>query len=437
MRVRIGAPLCVLLALGACANDDSSGSDSATTVVMVTAPPTTSPATTPPSADVSTTAGATTTTLELFTSGEVVASRESQPVVGERIAVAPTTSADEPVAIEFRPGTGTAFVVERAGRVRRLVDGVLSDPVLDLTHQVLPEAEWGFLGMTFSPDGAFAYINETDGYVTRIHEFAVLDDETFALASDRIVYQFDQPGEGHKGGDLLFGPDGYLYIPIGDGGTPRDIDDPLYNDGRRVALSLVTPLGKLLRIDPEPTDTASYTVPADNPFVDVPGALPEIWSIGLRNPWRVAFDPETGDLWIGDVGSFDIEEVDWAAAVDGKDAAKGISFGWSAWEGTRRLNVDQPAAGHLIPVYEYVHGPLGCSIVGGEVYHGTLFPELTDLYVFGDYCSGEVWTLDPKHPAEPVRSIANVPFLVDITADLDGELHLVSVVDGVTRLVVD
>jgi len=307
--------------------------------------------------------------------------------------------------------------------------------VLDLTHMVVSEAEWGFLGMTFSPDGAFAYINETDGFVTRIHEFEVLDDETFAAASDRVVYQFDQPGEGHKGGDLLFGPDGYLYIPIGDGGTPRDIDDPLYNDGRRVALSLVTPLGKLLRIDPEPTETASYTVPADNPFVDVPGALPEIWSIGLRNPWRVSFDHATGDLWVGDVGSFDIEEINWVPAVDGKDAAKGISFGWSAWEGTRRLNADQPAAGHLIPIYEFRHGLLGCSVVGGEVYHGTLFAELDGLYVFGDYCSGEVWTLDPEHPTDPVRSIANLPYLVDITADLDGELHLVSVVEGVTRLV--
>ncbi|MCE9622874.1 MAG: PQQ-dependent sugar dehydrogenase [Actinomycetia bacterium] len=436
MRGRIGTSLLVLLALGACSNDDGSGSDSATTVVMVTAPPTAAPTTTQPPADVSTTAGSTTSTLELFTTGESVASRQSQPVVGERIPLAPTISADQPVAIEFRPGTGTAFVVERSGRVRRLVDGALSDPVLDLTNEVDAEAEWGFLGMAFSPDGAFVYINETDGYVTRIHEFAVLADETFATESDRIVYQFDQPGEGHKGGDLLFGPDGYLYIPIGDGGTPRDIDDPLYNDGRRVALSLVTPLGKMLRIDPQPSDTAAFTVPADNPFVDVPDALPEIWSVGLRNPWRVAFDPATGDLWIGDVGSFDIEEIDWVAAVDGKDAAKGISFGWSAWEGTRRLNTDQPAAGHLIPVYEFVHGPLGCSVVGGEVYHGTQFPELENLYVFGDYCSGEVWTLDPKHPTEPVRSIANLPYLVDITADLDGELHLVSVVDGVTRLVV-
>ncbi len=437
MRVRIGASLCALLALGACSSDDSSGSDSATTVVLVTAPPTTAPATTPPASGAPTTSGQTTSTLELFTAGEVVASRQSQPVIGERLALAPMVSADQPVAIEFRPGTGTAFVVERAGRVRRFVDGELSEPVLDLTHQVVSEAEWGFLGMTFSPDGAFAYINETDGYVTRIHEFAVLDDETFAEESDRIVYQFDQPGEGHKGGDLVFGPDGYLYIPIGDGGTPRDIDDPLYNDGRRVALSLVTPLGKLLRIDPAPTDTASYTVPVGNPFVDVPGALPEIWATGLRNPWRVSFDAATGDLWIGDVGSFDIEEIDWATAVDGVDAAKGISFGWSAWEGTRRQNVDQDPAGHLIPIWEFVHGPLGCSVVGGEVYHGTLFPELRGLYVFGDYCSGEVWTLDPKDPTAPVRSIANVPYLVDITADLDGELHLVSVIDGITRLVVE
>lgn len=430
MRKRFAVLVSVLVALSACADDNDTGSASATTVVMVTAPPTSL------ALSESSTSSVPVGIVQSFTTGEEVASRQQPPVVGERLALAPTTFGDEPVATVFRPGTGTAFVVERAGRVRWLVDGRLSDPVLDLTEEVVAEAEWGFLGMTFSPDGAFAYINETDGFMTRIREFAVMDDETFAAASDRVVYQFEQPGEGHKGGDLAFGPDGYLYIPVGDGGTPRDIDDPLYNDGRRVALSLVSPLGKLLRIDPTPTETASYTVPSDNPFVDVPGALPEIWSIGLRNPWRVAFDPATGDLWIGDVGSFDLEEVSWAVATNGVDAAKGISFGWSAWEGTRRQNADQEAAGHLIPVYEYVHGPIGCSIVGGEVYHGSQFPQLEGLYVFGDYCSGEVWTLDPANPDEPVRSIANLPYLVDITADLDGELYLVSVVEGITRFAV-
>ena len=436
MRKRFAILVSVLVVLSACGADNDSGSASATTVVMVTAPPTSPSLSESSPSSESSTSSVPAGIAQSFTTGEEVASRQQPPAVGERLALAPPTFADEPVATVFRPGTGTAFVVERAGRVRWLVDGLLSDPVLDLTKEVVAEAEWGFLGMTFSPDGAFAYINETDGFMTRIREFAVMDDETLAAASDRVVYQFEQPGEGHKGGDLAFGPDGYLYIPVGDGGTPRDIDDPLYNDGRRVALSLVSPLGKLLRIDPTPTATASYTVPPDNPFVDVPGALPEIWSIGLRNPWRVAFDSATGDLWIGDVGSFDLEEVSWAVATDGVDAAKGISFGWSAWEGTRRQNADQEAAGHLIPVYEYVHGPIGCSIVGGETYHGSQFPQLEGLYVFGDYCSGEVWTLDPANPDAPVRSIANLPYLVDITADVDGELHLVSVVEGITRFVV-
>lgn len=433
MRPRLDVSICFLFALGACANDNASGSDPATTVLMITAPPTTSSVTVAVD-EVTNSSNSTITTLGAFTTGEVVASRQSTPVVGEHVPLAEPTRADQPVAVVVRPGTGTAFVVERAGRVRRLVDGALSEPVLDLTSQVVAEAEWGFLGMAFSPDGAWVYINETDGYVTRIHEFAVRDDETFEEASDRIVYQFDQPGEGHKGGDLLFGPDGYLYIPTGDGGTPRGIDDPFLADGRRVALSLVSPLGKLLRIDPRPSETSSFTVPSDNPFVDVPNALPEIWSIGLRNPWRVAFDAATGDLWIGDVGFFDIEEVDWVLAVDGVDAGKGISFGWSAWEGTRRQNTDQLPEGHLIPLYEYKHGDLGCSIVGGEIYHGSLFPELDGLYVFGDYCSGEVWTLDPKHATDPVRSIANWPSLVDITVGLDGELYLVSVIEGITRL---
>ncbi|MEQ1872865.1 MAG: PQQ-dependent sugar dehydrogenase [Ilumatobacteraceae bacterium] len=432
MRVRIGSSLCALLLLGACSDDGAS--DPQTTVVMVTAPSTPPSSTAPPAIDSSSTTDPTGSTIELFTSGEVVASRQGHQMgIGERLPLAAMVSADEPVSIQFRPGTGTAFVVERAGRVRRLVDDELTDPVLDMSDQVVAEAEWGFLGMAFSPDGSLVYINETDGFVTRIHEFVVLDDETFSKATDRIVYQFDQPGEGHKGGDLLFGPDGYLYIPTGDGGRPREVDDPAVADAYRGALSLASPLGKLLRIDPRPSQTASFTVPPDNPFVDVAGALPEIWSIGLRNPWRVAFDSATGDLWIGDVGAFDIEEIDWAKAVDGVDAAKGVSFGWSAWEGTRRQNTDQPAAGHLIPTFEWVHGMAGCSAVGGEIYHGTQFPHLVGHYVFGDYCSGEVWSLDPTKPLDSVVSIANVAYLVDITADLDGELWLVSVVEGITR----
>ena len=298
----------------------------------------------------------------------------------------------------------------------------------------------GLLGLAFSNDGNRAYINETDGFETRIHEFPVALDGRFDEASGRVVYRFDQPTDGHNGGDLLVGPDGFLYIFNGDGGGDRDDDEiggAWNSDIYRQALTLDSPLGKILRIDPSPSPTAPFTIPPDNPFVNVDGALGEIWATGLRSPWRNGFDPVTGDLWIADVGNFEWEEISRAAAdSDGLNAGRGLSFGWSAWEGFHRANDDQSADGHLVPVHEYFHGELGCSVVGGPVYRGSLFPDLDGHYLFGDHCSGFVWAMEVGDDGTigGIRTIATLPFLVDIAVTPDGGIVVTSIVDGVHRL---
>ena len=335
--------------------------------------------------------------------------------LGERIV-----ETDNPIDVVVRPGDERLFVVERTGAVKVIDDGQVSATALDLSDSVVPELEWGLLGMTFS---------------------AVGPDGTFDVDSQRIVYRYDQPAEAHNGGNLLIGPDGYLYVFNGDGGGDRD-DDELggawNSDIHRQAQALDSPLGKILRIDPEASDTGEFTIPVGNPYVGVEGALPEIWAIGVRNPWRNGFDPLTGDLWVADVGNFDREEVTRLASDgSGLNAGSGLSLGWSAWEGFGRANEDQRADGHLVPTYEYRHGELGCSVVGGPVYRGTAFADLDGKYLFGDHCTGMIWAMEVDDDFTPVaiETIAALPFLVDIEVTPDGGIVATSIVEGVHRLV--
>jgi len=430
---RVVATCVLLVAVTACSSSDPpGGATSATT----TADFAVVPSDTGPVASAPTSLPA---PMELTTDG--VPTRPTvTPQAGDSLLGPLLATSDNPIDVVERPGSGELFVLERLGTVRRLVDGLLTDPVLDLRSTLTPELEWGLLGLAFAPDGSSAYVNETDGFETRIHEFPVGSDGGFDTPAGRIVYRFDQPADGHNGGDLAFGPDGMLYVFNGDGGGDRDdeeIGGAWNSDIYRRALSLASPLGKVLRIDPTPSDDAPFTIPPDNPFVDVDGALGEIWSVGLRNPWRNAFDPATGDLWIADVGNFAWEEISRAVAgPDGAMAGRGVSFGWSAWEGFERANEDQAPAGHLVPVYEYAHGELGCSVVGGPVYRGARFPDLDGRYLFGDHCSGLVWalTLDETGAVDDVRSIATLPFLVDITSTTDGRIIVTSIVEGIHEL---
>jgi glucose/arabinose dehydrogenase len=299
---------------------------------------------------------------------------------------------------------------------------VAGAPVLDIQDLVSCCGEQGLLGMAFHPTDPLAYVDytNTDGD-TVIAEFAVSADGVFDPASRRTVITIDQPYENHNGGKVVFGPDGMLYIGMGDGGSGGDPE--------RRALALDQPLGKLLRIDPRSSGDQPYTVPADNPFVGVDGALPEIWSTGLRNPWRFGFDSATGDLWIADVGQGDWEEVDVAHASDG--AGRGVNFGWSAFEGTHPYNSDQSTDGVTMPIFEYPHGDEGCSISGGAVYRGNSIPSLRGWYVFSDYCSGKVWALQEVPGAAPVvLELANGGSVSAVAAGPDGELYVLAYNSG-------
>jgi glucose/arabinose dehydrogenase len=208
-----------------------------------------------------------------------------------------------------------------------------------------------------------------------------------------------------------------LYIGTGDGGSEGDPD--------RRALNLGEWLGKMLRIDPHASGNAAYTVPSDNPFVGVQGARPEIWSIGLRNPWRFSFDRSTSDLWIADVGQDHWEEVDVGWAADG--GGRGLNFGWSAIEGNHRFNNDQSTDGVTAPIHEYEHVNNDCSISGGVLYRGASVPALVGYYVFADYCSGQIRALQIANRAE-VKQVALgvVPAVTAISQGPDGELFVAS-----------
>jgi glucose/arabinose dehydrogenase len=351
------------------------------------------------------------------------------PPMGDPVvAFADVVSLDQPLDLAWRAGDPTLYVVEQGGRVVAVdTADEATNVVLDITALTNARGEQGLLGLAFAPAGHRAYVNYTDvAGDTVIAEYAVADDGTFDPTSQRVLLQVDQPYANHNGGDLEFGPDALLYIGLGDGGSGGDPE--------RRALNTSTVLGKLLRIDPTPSGDLPYTVPADNPFVGVEGARPEIWSIGLRNPWKFTFDPVTRDLWIADVGQNQFEEIDYVPApTDGSVAGRGLSFGWSAYEGTERYNDDQPADGHVAPVLTYAHGTTSCSISGGAPYRGASIPELSSGYVYSDYCSGSVSAFDvaggrnvPLGETDPVTSIVAGP---------DQELYVISS-DGPVRRIV-
>jgi glucose/arabinose dehydrogenase len=278
------------------------------------------------------------------------------------------------------------FIVEKGGTIRIVKNGALLPiPFLDISAQVSTGGEQGLLGLAFPPqyasNGRFV-VHYTDlAGDTRVSSFRVSADPDVAdPLSEVAVLGVDQPFANHNGGQILFGPDGHLYVMLGDGGSASD------PGGRGQSLGDL--LGSILRIDP--LDGGGYTVPADNPFVGSAGARPEIWSYGLRNPWRIAFDPATGDLYIADVGERRWEEVNVSTGADG--AGRGRNFGWSLMEGPecfRDSSCDQD--GLELPVLSYNHGA-GCSITGGYVYRGPAIPALQGHYFYADYCSGWVRT---------------------------------------------
>jgi len=336
-----------------------------------------------------------------------------------------------PVDIIARPGDERIFVVELMGTVTATTGDSAATPVtvLDVSAQTLIEGERGLLGAAFHPAADYLYVHysnlQGDSVVA---EYRV--DATSGIAdatSERIVMTVEQPYANHNGGEVTFGPDGYLYLGFGDGGLA---DDP-----NRSALDLTSPLGKILRIDPQATDTAAYAVPADNPFVDNPNAEPAIWSYGLRNPWKFSFDSVTGDLWIADVGQNQWEEINAAPATSGTNAGRGLSFGWSAFEGSTRFNNDQSADGHTEPFLSYERLEGKCSISGGAVSRDATLPQLDGWYIFGDYCTGQIFGINSAAGGDQdLIELAQVDALVAIATGADGSLYAASVAGPVYRL---
>jgi len=293
---------------------------------------------------------------------------------------------DGPVDLAWRDADPALFVVTQGGTIER-VEGDTVTTVLDIGDLISFGGEQGLLGLAFAPSGELAYVNFTDGNGdTNVAEFAVDAAGVFNRDSLRTILVVEQPYENHNGGDLTFGPDGMLYIGMGDGGAGGDPE--------RRSQDLTTLLGKMLRIDPStPSGDVQYTIPADNPFVGHEGARGEIWSVGLRNPWRFAFDAETGDLWIADVGQNAVEEIDVAPADgNGLNAGLGLNFGWSGFEGNDVYNADVVVEGHYPPILTYPHDGR-CSVSGGERARGEGAGSLAGWYLYGDYCTGQLFAL--------------------------------------------
>lgn len=312
-------------------------------------------------------------------------------------------------------GDKQLFVVEQPGRIRIVKNGqLLETPFLDIEAIVNNTAtEQGLLGLAFHPDyaanGQF-FVNYTDlNGDTVIAHYTVSSDPALAdPASAEILLTIPQPFSNHNGGGIVFGPDGLLYIGMGDGGSRGDPQ----NNGQ----DLNALLGKMLRLD-----------------VNAPNAGPEIWAVGLRNPWRFSFDRASGDLFIGDVGQGQWEEIDYIPAP----LASGLNFGWNLFEGSEPyLGSATDSTGLTMPVAEYSHAEGGCSVTGGHVYRGDSLPELRGIYFFGDYCSGIIWSLARNETGEWVRSeFMRTGFrLSSFGEDVDGELYVVDHGGAVYRL---
>jgi glucose/arabinose dehydrogenase len=320
-------------------------------------------------------------------------------------------------------GSGRIFVVEQDGVIRIVVNGAaLPDPFLDISGQVGSESnEQGLLGLAFHLDyesnGLF-FINYTDNQGdTVISRFQVSADANIADAgSETILLQVDQSFANHNGGNLEFGPDGFLYAGLGDGGSQGDPN----GNGQ----SLETHLAKLLRIDVNSGDP--YAIPADNPYANG-GGLPEIWATGLRNPWRFSFDRATGDLYIADVGGSQWEEVDFLPA----GTAGGTNFGWNLMEGRHGEEVE----GLTGPVAEYEHGNK-CSITGGYVYRGQALPAWQGVYLYADFCSGEIFGL--VHHADgswESQLLYDTGFnITSFGQDESGEVYVIDRAGGIYQL---
>lgn len=315
-------------------------------------------------------------------------------------------------------GDTRLFVTEKGGKIKILSqDGIVDDiPFLDIGNIISSGGERGLLGLAFHPDydtNGFFYVNYTNTSGNTVIARYSVDENDADIAdpnSGSILMTIDQPFSNHNGGCIRFGPDGYLYISVGDGGSGGDPD----GNGQNIN----TLLGSLLRIDVD--GEAPYSIPADNPFLATEGA-DEIWAYGLRNAWKFSFDKETDDIWIADVGQNAVEEINMAESEEA-----GLNYGWRCFEGSTEFNMadcdeNDP---YVFPIAEYTHSDTGgCSITGGYVYRGDTYPELEGKYIFADYCNHQIGYLDSNENIVFSNAFPG-EFFTTFGEDVNGELYI-------------
>jgi glucose/arabinose dehydrogenase len=338
---------------------------------------------------------------------------------------------DEPVYLTAPPeDEKRRFVVEQAGRIR-VVRGRTVRTFLDIRGRVTSGSEQGLLSMAFSPDYAtsrrfYVYYTGNDGD-QRIVAFHAATENRADKGSARLVLKMADPESNHNGGLLLFGPDRRMYVGTGDGGGAGDRHGARGNGQNKDSL-----LGKILRINPARSGEHPYTIPADNPFVGG-GGRPEIYSYGLRNPWRFSFDRATGDLVIGDVGQDAVEEIDYAKRDAG--AGSGVNFGWRVFEGDDRYARGESAPGAVGPVMTFSHSAGNCSITGGVVVRDRSVSAAYGRYLFGDFCKGDILSAKLATPrTTAARTGLRVDSVSSFGEDARGRVYVISLNGPVYRL---
>ena len=325
------------------------------------------------------------------------------------------------------------MVVQQGGRISVVRDGkTLSTPFLDISSRVTAGGEQGLLGLAFSPDYAksglfYVYFTRRDAK-QEVAEFKRATSDRASRSSIRSVLVMDDPEDNHNGGQLNFGPDGLLYIGTGDGGGGGDQHGTIGN-----AQNLGSMLGKILRIDPRRAGSKAYSVPSSNPFVGRAGARPEVYSYGLRNPWRFSFDRVGGDLIIGDVGEATVEEVDFTSIAE----ASGGNFGWRVREGDRPFS-NETVDGAIEPVIVRTHDEGWCSVTGGYVVRDPALPSLRGRYLYGDFCEGKIYgaRLSSSGASGNAR-VAGLPQIAALSSfgeDARGRIYVVSLGGAVSRI---
>ncbi len=338
------------------------------------------------------------------------------------------TGFHSPLGLESpRDNTGRLFVVEQGGTIQIIQNNaLLTTPFLDISAKITSGGELGLLGLAFHPSfptNRRFYVNYTRTTLgqlqTVISEFQAsgTNPNLADLTTERILLVVNQPFPNHKGGQLAFGPDGFLYIGLGDGGSEGDPN----GNGQNTQ----TLLGKMLRIDVDHTSTGKqYAIPTDNPFA-VSGGFPEIFAFGLRNPWRFSFDAPTGRLFVADVGQNSFEEVDLVT--------KGNNYGWNIMEGTHCFNpaTNCNTTGLTLPIHDYPRSD-GTTVIGGFVYRGTAIASLVGVYVFGDFGSGKIWTLTeaPANTWTRADVLSTGRPISSFGRDQAGELYVVDITAG-------